>query len=227
MSFSAARPDRWSCSWRSSGQAYDATNTTICLLPESPNPECQCASVATRLTPQEQVGIVAPMALSTVASTCQQGILLGGACRLELTDSPIYNANTLISAGIAADESWACSWNNPTEATLTATVTAICLLPDPLETEPLADRIVHIERTAQLPANNLRLEQAACEPGDFLLWGGCTLSDPDPPIGEAFMFRSGFADPARSDAWQCGWYNPTDLTPTATATAVCLKPPSQ
>jgi hypothetical protein len=46
-------------------------------------------------------------------------------------------------------------------------------------------------------------------------------------VGEAFMFRSGFVDPDRSDAWQCGWYNPTALTPTATATAVCLKPPSQ
>jgi hypothetical protein len=64
-------------------------------------------------------------------------------------------------------------------------------------------------------------------PCDFLLWGGRTLDSPaDHP--DVTMFCSGFLPPEqnRPNTWQYGWNNPTALTPTGAATAVCLRPPS-
>jgi hypothetical protein len=221
-------PQNWECRWGGGLQVIPSTNTAVCLLPTSSNTDCTCDSMpapfSERLSRQEQIGALTPMAFSTVSSTCEQGVLLGGTCLIDRSDTTgaIWETS-LASAGPLDFDTWGCSWKNPTDTALAASATAVCLLPDPAEITPLADRIVRVERSGQLPANNLYVEAAMCELGDFLLWGSCALDNPDPSLSDVFMFRSGFVDPT-SNAWQCGWYNPTDLTPTVTATALCLKP---
>jgi hypothetical protein len=140
---------------------------------------------------------------------------------------------TLISSGFRAERTeWACTWKNPTAESFPATATATCIRPPTPgtapEAEPLTDRIAIVTQTTTLPASDAHIAEASCAPGDFLLWGSCTL---DSPAGhpDVTMFRSGFLPPDqnRPNTWQCAWNNPTALIPTAAASAVCLSLPSQ
>jgi hypothetical protein len=149
------------------------------------------------------------------------------------TFGPQSREPTLISSGLKAEGTeWACTWKNPTTESFPATATATCIRPPTpgtaTEAEPLTDRIAIVTQTTTLPASDAHIADVSCAPGDFLLWGSCTLDSPT-SHPDVTMFRSGFLPPDqnRPNTWQCAWNNPTALTPAATATAVCLKPTSQ
>jgi hypothetical protein len=231
--------DVWWCGWnsRTASQVF-LESQAVCLRPSSGETEalasCECPPVEPvidRILHVERGGIVASDSVYRLASTCDPGqLLVGGGCQF---DTGSWSEElTLISSGFNADRSeWACTWKNRTFASFAATATATCIRPPTPgtapEAEPLTDRIDIITQTTTLPASDAHIADASCAPGDFLLWGSCTLDSPaDHP--DVTMFRSGFLPPEqnRPNTWQCGWNNPTALAPTGAATAVCLKPPS-
>jgi hypothetical protein len=235
---SALTDDGWGCSWRNPrAQLTPLTITVVCLeeadpLPAPPN-GCDCLPpqpIEGRIIRVEQVGNLEPMSLEMVSSRCDPGsLLIGGSCAPPPAGS---KQPFLFTAGFAPDDAWQCAWNNPTDTEYTVSATAICLEPpapgNALDPEPMADRIVRKEQITELPAVNSHLQDVTCDPGDFLLWGSCALENPSPDLADVSFFRSGFLDPVqdRPNTWQCAWNNPTDHTPAAIATAVCLKPPA-
>jgi hypothetical protein len=137
--------------------------------------------------------------------------------------------STLISSGFNAEGTeWACTWKNPTTESYSATAVATCIRPPTPSTapepEPLTDRIDIIKQTTTLPASDAHVADVSCAPGDFLLWGSCTLDSPA-DHADVTMFRSGFLPPDqnRPNTWQCAWNNPTDQTPAAIATAAWIR----
>jgi hypothetical protein len=99
------------------------------------------------------------------------------------------------------------------------------------EVEPVAGRLVKVEQRDTLVAGT-SIIRATCADGDLLLRGACSLEDPEAAPSDLSMFRSGFlpkddAEGGLPDTWQCGWNNPSgSSTPTAIATALCIKPPA-
>jgi hypothetical protein len=240
MGFWRNDPETWGCglsTYVGGAGVVENTNTVICVT-ELPalDDGCSCDSINERIGHVEQAGTLAPSTFTRVASECRDGgVLIGGSCAFAEGGSGDANPIRLTSQGFAADGTWECWWNNPTDtwpATRTGVATAICLQPPSPgmapEAEPLAERIVRVERTVQLPANNIHIDDVTCAPGDSLLWGACQLVSPDLSLRDVATVRAGFLDSAqnRPNTWQCAWHNPTDLTPMATLTAVCLKPPS-
>ncbi len=236
-----AQLDDLSCSWRNrSGPNQDYSGTAICLPPPEESDAatepagCECPPIEPledRFTRAEQAGLVPANGMVRVASRCDDdALLVGGSCVLAFSSTGADQLSALMSIGFAADGAWECVWNNQADTQPAGTAVAMCLgPPSPLyapEAEPLADRIVRVEDRVTLPAGGPHIEEVRCEPGDFLLWGSCTLETPDDSVREVTTFRSGFppAEQDRASTWQCAWNNPTELTPTAIATAVCLKP---
>lgn len=234
-------PANWVCGWSNFAGGdgnVENTNTVVCVTESTAQDVgCSCDTIEQRIGRVEQAGTLAPSTFTRVASECRDGgILIGGSCNMEFSMFGDDNPIRLVSQGFSADGRWECWWNNPTEmwpVTRTGVATAVCLQPPSPgmvpEAEPLVDRIVQVQRTVELPSSNVHLDDVTCEAGNSLLWGACQLASPDISIRDVSTLRAGFLDPTqnRPDTWQCGWYNPTDLTPTATLTAVCLKPPSQ
>jgi hypothetical protein len=235
-----AGDDNWQCSWRNpTFEVTLITHTVICLTGSDNQvalhaEDCECLPpepVVNRFIRVAQAGNLPSMGTAMIASECDEGdLLIGGGCAVEYASSDYRTS--LYSAGFAPDGTWRCAWKNPYTETFTGTATALCLRPPAPGTapehEPLGDRIVRKERASMLPAGNVYLQEVTCDAGDSLLWGSCALENPDPTLADVHLFRSGFVDEdqARPNTWQCAWNNLTDLTPTAIATAVCLKPPS-
>ena len=235
-------PEDFLCSWRNRlGPNQDYSGTAICLPPPEATsdegaapPGCACPPIEPfedRLARAEQAGIVPANGMVRVASRCEDGTLLvGGSCLLRFSSTAADLSSALVSIGFAADGAWECVWNNQADTQPPGTAVAMCLRPpSPLhapEAEPLAERIVRVEDRTVLPAGIIHVEEVTCAPNDFLLWGACTLETPDESVREVTILRSGFprAEQGRTNIWQCAWNNPTELTPTAIATAVCLKP---
>lgn len=231
----------WTCIWRNrTEENKDYTATAVCLALEADDVQvpagCECPPLQPleeRFTRAEQAGVLTANGMKRVASRCDDdALLVGGSCMLTLSSTGADLYTGLVSMGFAADGAWECVWDNQIDTEPAATAVAMCLEPpSPLhapEAEPLAERIVRVEERVTLPAGEPHIEQVTCDPGDFLLWGSCTLENPDDSMREINLFRSGFptADQAQGHTWQCAWNNPTAATPTAIATALCLKPPS-
>jgi hypothetical protein len=231
------------CSWRNRTEpSQDYSVTAVCLAPAEELEEiaapggCECPPVEPledRFTRAEQAGLVPADGMVRVSSRCDDdALLVGGSCVLAFSSTGDDQLAALMSIGFAADGAWECVWNNQADTQPAGTAVAMCLQPpSPLhapEIEPLAERIVRVEERVALPAGAPHIEEVSCDPGDFLLWGSCTLETPDDSVREVTIFRSGFppAERDRTNTWQCAWNNPTSATPMAIATAVCLKPPS-
>ncbi len=229
-------PDiHWVCDWfNNTAVPAEVTLAATCLeVPTSAAPaaECDCLPVEpieNRIVRSQRAGLLSPGTVSSVQTSCSDGgLLIGGSCQTEYND--VQRELQMTSSGFESDDTWKCSWRNPTADSTSGQATAICVAPPPTgtapESEPLSDTVVRVSNSAALPAGNLQLLEASCAPGDFLLWGSCALESPEAASHEAYLFRAGFQIPSQfpPTTWQCGWNNPGELTPTATATAVCLK----
>jgi hypothetical protein len=164
-----------------------------------------------------------------LGATCEpDAVLVGGGCgvdqSLRLSDS-ITVSRTGMEPTLP--QTWMCGWNNSGDISGTIEATAICIAPPSPgtapEAEPLADRITYRHEPRTLPTNNSLDNTVACAAGDTLLLGGCMVDRTDPRSDQVTLFQQGF-DATNPNAWRCGWNNPTDAKPTATATAICLKP---
>jgi hypothetical protein len=206
----------------------------ICLAPgdivEQPA-GCGCAVVEPlhdRIVRTTSTATLSGYDSAILGATCQpDAVLVGGGCSF---DSVEYSeAVTVSRTGIepTLPLTWICGWNNSGDVSGTIEATAICITPPSPgtapEAEPLAERITYVHESRTLPTNNSLNNTVACAAGDTLLLGGCIVDRPDPQSDQVTLFQQGF-DATNPNAWRCGWNNPTDTTPTATATAICLRP---
>lgn len=235
----------WTCAWNTrDGELRSHVSTAVCLTGTSPGleppPGCDCPVVEPledRVIRSEQTGTIPAGMIKQIRASCPTDEpLMGGSCILPFRVSGENNFTELVSTGFARDEAgkdvWECSWSNGSTASVNPSVVALCLRPPMAgtapEAEPTASRLVQVEQRDTLPAGTSFLQEATCADGDFLLRGGCTIEDPEAAPRDLSIFRSGFLpdEANRPNTWQCGWNNPSSSTPTAIATALCLKPPS-
>jgi hypothetical protein len=164
-----------------------------------------------------------------LGATCEpDAVLVGGGCSVDQS-LRFSDSVTVSRTGIepTLPGTWICGWNNSGD--VSGMVEAICIThPSPgtaPEAEPLAERVTYVHESRTLPTNNSLNNTVACAAGDALLLGGCMVDRADLLSDRVTLFQQGF-DETNPNAWRCGWNNPTDTTPTATATAICLKPPT-
>ncbi len=195
---------------------------------------CECPELETpldRLTYPEQVFAVPAQGVGGVGATCPTGsTLLGGGCTggHETATGDAF----LISGGILPDDpqTWYCSWHAPGNGSISSSATAICLNapgPDAVTGAPVAPEVFeHVFVQETLAANNTRIVDATCDPGDTLIAGGCHVEDADVAFADLRLTRSTLLPPQdnRPNTWHCAWGNPTNATPRVVATATCLKP---
>jgi hypothetical protein len=230
------------CRWEGYTPAFPATIdiTTSALCVQEPSAsmqttsaadDCECPPVEplldriTRVARSE--GLPATRS-HHVRTMCDGGVLIGGGCMV----TPHSSANELVTLNQAgfANGGWQCSWNNPVDnATWTVTATAVCLRPPAPGTAPedvsVEERVILATRQETLPAQGLLGFSVPCDPGDFLITGSCMLDTTEAPSHEITLIHHGpESDQTNPNAWRCAWNNPTDATPTGSATAVCLKP---
>ena len=236
---------RWRCTYNGVSTSVDHTNTAVCLAEATPTPtdppDCVCPPVEPlqdRFIRSEQIGTLSAGTVERFIASCPaEATLVAGSCILPfVVESPGTDTTHLVSIGLSRDmagnDVWECAWSNRSTMDVIPSVVAVCLRP-PLdgtapEAEPTADRLVKVEQRDTLPAGTSFIHEATCADGDFLLRGGCTLEDPEAAPADLSIFRSGFLPETdnRPNTWQCGWNNPSTSTPTAIATALCLKPPT-
>jgi hypothetical protein len=221
----------------------DITNTAICLADDLVPPAggngdgCDCPPVEPLLERVYRVQFSQGLAAQThdsPSAACleEDAIVIGGGCLLE--PNPGYELEPYIKlneSGVTANE-WRCSWDNATvDNSFTVTTTAVCIRPPAPGTAPedelIADRVLYMTQEKIMPANSSLAFSAACAPGDYLISGSCTLDSTTPPGNEIALYHHGFEPGGNNpNAWRCAWHNPTDATPTARATAICLTPPT-
>jgi hypothetical protein len=237
--------ERWLCKYNASSNNNHSI-TTVCLADAEPVPEppqsCDCElveSLQDRFLRSEQTGVSPGGTVMRFTASCPaEATLVGGSCILPFLMSGADRFVDLISVGFATDmdgnDVWECAWNNESSSTMNPSVVAICLRP-PMpgtapEVVPMADLVVKVEQRDTLPAGTSFIHQATCAEGDLLLRGGCTLEEPEAAPLDLSIFRAGFLREEDDDedtlpnTWQCGWNNPSTSTPTAIATALCIKP---
>lgn len=238
--FTPSVDDRWVCEYRRNPAFRTLTATTVCLTDAGPTPtlppDCMCPPVEAlqeRIFRSEQTDTLPVGSVTRVTASCpEDATLIAGSCVLPVTTSGIQDTN-LVSIGFSRDmegnDVWECAWNNRSMESLSSFVAAMCLRPPTAgtapEAEPAADLIVKVEQRDTLPAGTSFTHEATCADGDYLLRGGCTLEDTEAASNGLSIFRAGF-HPEAANTWQCGWNNPSTSTPTAIATALCLKPRS-
>lgn len=234
----------WFCKYPNSTPSRDITMTAVCLgdAPPvtEPPPTCECPPVEPlqdRIFRSEQTGTSSAGTVKRFAAFCPaDATLIAGGCAIPSGTMGEDRFTNLISAGFAKDmddsDVWECAWSNASTVDQSPSIVAVCLRPPMAgtapEAEPSADRLVKVEQRNTLPAGTSFIHEVTCADGDFLVHGGCTLEDPESAPSNLNIFRSGFVpeENNRPNTWQCGWNNPSSSTPTAIATALCLKPPS-
>jgi hypothetical protein len=228
----------WSCVRQSIGVNVDFFIRCVRPLDRTGEikEECACPEFE---TPADRVIYVDQTATQPAASvggmevSCPAGTtLIGGGCKGG-HDSATGDA-LIMSAGIHPDDpqTWTCTWHVPGAKPLANLATAICLNPPGPNAvtgeavEPEAFEHVHKEEI--LPANNPRIVEVDCPPGDTLIAGGCYVDDPQAQIANLRLKRSTALRPQdnRPNTWQCAWLNPTASTPKVIASASCMKPPA-
>lgn len=240
-----SQEEGWICSWAGPDiTARPFTITSVCLaappLVSAVPSDCVCPPVErleARFIRTEQVGTL-PVGMTRrfTVSCPEEHVLVGGSCviprRLDLEDL----RTNLLSIGYAKDANgndiWECAWNNGSAVIMSPSVVATCLRPPTAgtapEAEPTSDRLVKAEERDTLAAGSSLVQEVTCAAGDFLLFGSCTIEDSEAAPPDVNIFYSGFlpVESNRPNTWQCGWNNPSTSTPTAIATALCLKPPT-
>lgn len=184
-----------------------------------------------RLTYFDQVVSVPARGVGVVSATCPAGsTLLGGGC---IGGQPATLGEALlVSSGILPEDpqTWQCTWHVPGDRPIASSGTAVCLTepgPDAVTGAPVApEEIEYVFVEETMPANNTRIVEATCAPGDVLLAGGCHVEDAQVEFANLRLARSTLLPPEdnRPNTWQCAWSNPTSATPTVIATATCMKP---
>lgn len=239
----------WRCFFNGGFSWEDMRHTTataVCLadpLPTPPlPPNCECLPVEPledRFVNAQQTGTIPGGTVARVTASCQaETTLLAGSCSLAFEMSGANDSADLVSAGFSNDVDgeplWECVWINHGTASVSPIVTVTCLRPPKPDTAPeavpFADLVVKVEQRDTVPAGTLFTHQVACAEGELLLHGGCTLEDAESAPSDLSIFRAGFLreedgdDDTLPNTWQCGWNNPSTSTPTAIATALCIKP---
>jgi hypothetical protein len=236
----------WICSWAPPDfMPRPFTITSVCLaapplVPAVPA-DCVCPPVErleARFIRAEQVGTL-PVGMTRrfTVSCPEEHILVGGSCVIPRRSQDREDLRTnLLSNGYAKDadgsDIWECTWNNSSAVIMSPSVVATCLRPPTAgtapEAEPTSDRLAKVEERDTLAAGASLVQEVTCANGDFLLFGSCTIENSEAAPPDVNIFYSGFlpVESNRPNTWQCGWNNPSTSTPTAIATALCLKPPT-
>ena len=230
------------CAWLNyTPPSYMAKNSESCVfLPEqttdAPSEQCSCPPepLEDRISRSSQpVGVLPSDTVTELTATCpDESTLLSGGCNVTIMPNKVEVY--LASSGVSLDDpnTWHCVWNNTTTADLEATAYSVCAAPPSAEhspeAEPIADRILHVQQTEQIPATGQRRLTATCDEGDYLIAGSCMLDSLQPPRDELTLFTSGFEidNEIETNTWECGWTNTTGVAAAATTTAICLRPPS-
>jgi hypothetical protein len=92
----------------------------------------------------------------------------------------------------------------------------------PAAEPPLAGRLVRVTSNDVIPSMSSSGVVAICNPGTFLLSGGCYAKSTDPKyvLKSSYPGPDGVADPR---SWACEFFNGTAAPVTSTAYATCLK----
>lgn len=226
---------KWRCRRAITAQAFMMSVRCVQPLDHSDQigADCDCPALETpldRIVFPEQIVTIPGAGIAEVTTTCPQGsILLGGGCT---GGHDGWGDGLIISAGPHRDDpqTWHCSWSSYSINPLDGKAMAMCLTPpgpDAVTGEPIApETIEHVFVEETLPANNTRIVDATCDPGDTLIAGGCHLEGLDTTLQDLRLKRIGLAHPDdnRPNTWQCAWRNPTEATPRVFAMATCLKP---
>ena len=236
--FLAADRNAWICTRQTVNQAFNVA--TRCLRPMerlSEVPEgCTCPDVETpanRVFYKEQAAVVPAAGVGGVDVTCPAGsTLVGGGC--QGGHSGFSGDALVMGAGILPDDSqtWHCAWHAPGNRDLSSNAVAICLNdpgPDAVTGAPVEPETIEAVFTEEtLAANNTRIVEATCAPGDMLIAGGCHVEDAQLANAQLRLTRGNLLPPEdnRPNTWQCAWRNPTASTPRVVAAATCLKPAS-
>jgi hypothetical protein len=190
--------------------------------------ECMCPEYETpadRIFYVPQSVTLQPSGITTVSPSCPSGsVLLGGSCHAD-------HAVKLLGQGPHPDDTqvWQCSWHNTFEGEINGDSAAICMYPpglDALTGEPVAPEIIEYVFTEDtLPANGTYITSATCDRGDTLLAGGCQLDEVTADLEGLALKHIGLAKPQDNapNTFQCGWGNPTSLTPKVFVMATCMK----
>jgi hypothetical protein len=228
----------WYCRWYNHWVLETtATASWLCVNPTGSRDvlaECDCPPVHAFRDRLYGVHRSAPLVPeqpdNTLVVTCEPGdVLLTGGCTTSFDVSPLHVK--LSSAGFELEDpdSWKCVWNH-TGGLAAGTMRAAVMCmgpPDEIyapETEPLTNRVVR--RSNSLYLDTITTDRVACSSEEFLLGGSCVLDNSNPSSYQSFL--SVFSEDRFnvSNAWQCGWYEPTDnVDIQATTTAICLRPP--
>jgi hypothetical protein len=220
------------------------TTYAVCLdtsaaSPVPPPVECGCPAaepLQDRVVRSTVDSSISRYSAGIVSAYCEpDAVLIGGGCVTEpfgtFADSVSLSRAGLVPAELVPGDSsgWLCGWDNPADASGRVTAMAICVTPPTRgaapEAEPIAERIAYRTETRTVPTNSSLNNSVPCAAGETLLMGGCMVDRTGPQSDRVVLFHHGF-DVANNNlnAWRCGWYNPTSTNPTATATAICLKP---
>ncbi|GAB4557771.1 MAG: hypothetical protein Tsb0020_02190 [Haliangiales bacterium] len=221
--------------------------TLTCLESNPPrqpvfDPDCNCPTpvdIRDRFTVYRAGRQLGALSSRQYAVFCpENSIMITGSCTAISNDfippnDNIPPENALLSrSGFSFNpdnpHEWVCGGYNPSVSDdFILRNSVICISPpeedEAPEVEPLADRVVRSEVSGEIPPDDTFSLSVACEAGDTLLHGGCTILSEEPESFFAFLYEHGFTSDNQS-AWRCSWNNPTDLRFDARATAICLKP---
>lgn len=223
------------CGWHIDAPQVDDNlfmTQVSCLLPDTAD-----SCLSTRVWQTMDRFTVAPGDLLDLPVSCDQGVMISGACSFPVRD----RALTILSSGFRDmsswpyESEWQCSWHNTGTTQVEVAAVAICLDVD-ISPEvsscsccpPFEELLVSTQATATL-GPGVQHVTVSCDEGDTMLAGGCMLEgDLGQAIKDIPLVQSGFEwvdhQYRREDLnrWECAWNNGSGLTPKAIATAVCL-----
>ena len=184
--------DYWGCGWRDrSNRDNTLTTRLICLAPQeedggvSGNDACECPEVQPieeRIVRVQQSEFVTSGTAGRLSVECDSGsVLIDGGCALQFPGSDREEL-TLSRSGFSPTNpnAWECSWNNPSPSDELMIATAICLEPPQYGPDPAEGRIVRISKQETLLGTRSASSSAACDRGDLLIGGSCTIDSTDP-----------------------------------------------
>lgn len=225
--------DNSTCFWRLPSDSTEPGLIThnLCLLPDPPG---SCWQVQFHRNWTDVT--IAADEIGETSVSCERGIMIGGGCTSERR-YPIVTRSGLADPESWPASTWQCSWWNKSSRDVKAYAIAYCLegttRADAVECsccdQSFEDMFTMAQQSTTL-GPGLQTVPASCEDEeDTLLLGNCMLDGEfDPNMANIALYRSGFPYSLERytdedyRTWQCSWNNPTELRPTATATAICL-----
>lgn len=211
-------------------------NQITCLAPESED-----ACIDTSTSNHYIVDQIQPGSIIRNAVGCESGFMVAGGC----TNTELPRPVTVLSAGPNDAGEWECVYKNDWSLPVDIITSVQCLEFNPIADAPAAqcdccpsfeNVLYRTTNSLTLNANGVTKGEVTCnDTNDVMIIGGCSIVDDmtgTPELGDITMFRSGFINDIKDpigdlanveyNVWGCGWDNPTMISGSANASAVCL-----